>query len=71
MRRGSPGDFTCDSYCTSAKVLHHLHREHRAYGGDVQLNRKVVYAGREQKLQEGVRQMAWEAQKPVRVGSRR
>jgi hypothetical protein len=71
VRRESPGDFTFDSYFTSAKVRNHLHREHRAYVGDLTLNRKVVYTGREQKLHEVARQIAWEAQKPVRVGSRR
>jgi hypothetical protein len=42
-----------------------------AYVGDLKLNRKVVYAGREQKLQDVARQIPWEAKKPVRVGSRR
>ena len=37
----------------------------------MKLNRKVVYAGREQKLQEVARQMPWEAKKPVCVGSTR
>jgi hypothetical protein len=71
VRRGIPGDFTFDSYCTSAKVLNHLQREHRASVGDLKLNRKVVYTGCEQKLHEMARQIPWEAKKPVRVGSRR
>jgi DDE superfamily endonuclease len=71
VKRGIPGDFTFDSYFTSAKVLNHLHRAHRAYVGDLKLNRKVVYAGREQHLQEVARQIPWGAKKPVRVGSRR
>jgi hypothetical protein len=71
LRRGIPGDFTFDSYFTSAKVLQHIHSKQRAYVGDLKLNRKVVYAGREQKLQDVARQIPWSAKKPVRVGSRR
>jgi hypothetical protein len=44
-------DCTFDSYFTSAKVLHHIQKKQRAYVGDLKLNRKVVYAGQEQKLQ--------------------
>jgi len=71
VKREIPGDFTFDSYCTSAKVLNHLQSKQRAYVGDLKLNRKVVYAGQEQKLQDVARQIPWEAKKPVRVGSRR
>ena len=70
-KRGIPGAFTFDSYFTSAKVLNHLQSKQAAYVGDLQLNRKVVYAGREQKLQDVARQIPWAAKKPVRVGSRR
>jgi hypothetical protein len=69
--RGIPGDFTFDSYCTSAKVLNHIASTKRAYVGALKLNRKVVYAGREQALQAVARQMPWQAKKPVRVGNRR
>src|SRR4030095_6127645 len=48
-----------------------LQSNEAAYGVDLKRNRKVVYAGREQKLQEVARQMPWEAKKPVRMGSRR
>ncbi len=71
LTRGIPGAFTFDSYFTSAKVLNHLQSKQAAYVGDLKLNRKVVYAGREQKLQDVARQIPWEAKKPVRVGSRR
>jgi hypothetical protein len=70
-RRSMPGDFTCDCYFTSAKVLNHIHSQRRAYVGDLTWHRKVVYAGREQKLQDVARQMPWEAKKPVRMGSTR
>ena len=71
LRRELRGDFTFDSYCTSAKVLNHIQRQQRAYVGDLKLNRKVVYRGREQKLQDVARQIPWEAKKPVRMGSTR
>jgi DDE superfamily endonuclease len=71
LRRGIPGDFTFDSYFTSAKVLNHLQSKQAAYVGDLKLNRKVVYTGREQKLQDVARQIPWEAKKPVRMGQRR
>jgi hypothetical protein len=71
IARGIPGDFTFDSYFTSAKVLNHIESTKRAYAGDLKLNRKVVYEGREQSLQAVARQIPWQAKKPVRVGSRR
>jgi SRSO17 transposase len=71
IARGIPGDFTFDSYCTSAKVLHHIESSQRAYVGDLQRHRKVVYDGREQSLQAVARQIPWQAKKPVRMGSRR
>lgn len=71
LPRALPGDFTLDSYCTRAKVLNHMQSTHRAYVGDLQLNRKLVYDGREQSLQAVARQMPWQAKNPVRVGNRR
>jgi hypothetical protein len=70
VKREIPGDFTFDSYFTSAKVLNHLQRQQRAYVGDLKLNRKVVYGGQEQKLQDVARQIPWAAKKPIRVGTR-
>ena len=71
LTRGIPGAFTFDSYFTSAKVLNHIHSKQAAYVGDLKLNRKVVYTGQEQKLQEVARQIPWEAKKPIRVGNTR
>jgi uncharacterized protein YndB with AHSA1/START domain len=59
LARGIPGDFTFDSYFTSAKVLNHIESTKRAY------------EGREQSLQAVARQIPWQAKKPVRVGNRR
>ena len=71
LKRGIPGAFTFDSYFTSAKVLNHIHSKQATYVGDLKLNRKVVYTGQEQKLQEVARQIPWEAKKPIRVGHTR
>jgi hypothetical protein len=71
ITRDIPGDFTFDSYFTSAKVLNPIQRTQRAYVGDLKLNRKLVYDGREQSLQAVARQIPWQAKKPVRVGNRR
>ena len=71
ITRAIPGDFTFDSYFTSAKVLNHIQSTQRAYVGDLKLNRKLVYDGREQSLQAVARQIPWQAKKPVRVGNRR
>jgi SRSO17 transposase len=71
IARGIPGDFTFDSYFSSAKVLNHLESTKRGYVGDLKLNRKVVSEGHEQALQAVARQIPWQAKKPVRVGNRR
>ena len=71
LTRGIPGDFTFDSYCTSAKVLNPLQSKQAAYVGDLKLHRKVVHTGREQNLQAVARQIPWGAKKPVRMGQRR
>jgi hypothetical protein len=71
LKRGIPGAFTFDNSFTSAKVLNHIHSKQAAYVGDLKLNRKVVYTGQEQKLQEVARQIPWEAKKPIRVGNTR
>jgi hypothetical protein len=70
ITRAMPGAFTFDSYFTSAKVLKHIQSKPRAYVGDLTLNRKVVYGGQEQKLQDVARQIPWEAKKgyPLKAG---
>jgi hypothetical protein len=71
LARSIPGDFTFESSLTHAKVLNHTHEQRRSYVGDLKLNRKVVFDGREQKLQEVAGQMPWAAKKAVRIGNRR
>src|SRR5215212_8910746 len=56
--------------CARAKMLNHIQRKQRAYVGDLKLNRKVVYMGREQKLQDVARQIPWEAKNPCGWGVR-
>ena len=41
--RDIPGDFTFDSYFTSAKILNHIQGEKRSYVGDLKLNRNVIF----------------------------
>jgi hypothetical protein len=70
IARNIPGDFTFDSYFTSADVLNHIHGKQRNYVGDVKLNRKVVYEGKEQKLNAVAAQIPAEAKKPIQVGEK-
>ena len=70
LSRDIPGDFTFDSYFTHARILNHIHAKHRAYVGALKLNRKVVFEGREQKLQEVASQIPFSDKKAVRVGKR-
>jgi hypothetical protein len=71
IARGIPGDFTFDSYCSSTRVLNHLHEPKRASGGDLKLNRNVVDEGRQQKLTDVARQIRWQDKKPMRYGNQR
>ena len=70
LSRDIPGDFTFDSYFTHAKILNHLHAKQRSYVGALKLNRKGVFEGREQKLQEVASQIPPGDKKAVRVGKR-
>ena len=70
LARDIPGDFTFDSYFTHAKILNHIHAKQRHYVGALKLNRKVVFEGREQKLQEVASQIPFRAKKAVRAGKR-
>ncbi len=70
IARQIPGDFTFDCYFTSADVLNHIHGKERNYVGDLKLNRKVVYEGKEQKLSGVAQQIPPEAKKPITVGEK-
>jgi hypothetical protein len=71
IARGIPGDFAFDSYFTSAKVLNPIEGQKRSYVGDLKLNHKVIYEGREQGLQAVARQILWQTKKSMRVDNRR
>ena len=68
--REIPGDFTFDSYFTSAEVLNHIEAQGRAYVGDLKLNRKVAHLGVEHKLSEVAAGIPSEAKKPIKVGEK-
>src|SRR5579872_5127562 len=70
IKREIPGDFTSDSYFTSAEVLNHIEAKERASVGDLKLNRKVASLGIEQKLSEVAAQIPPEAKKPITVGEK-
>jgi hypothetical protein len=70
IERGIPGDFTFDCYFTSAKVLNHIHERQRNYVGDLKLNRKVVFKGKEAKLSEVAKTIPADAKKEVRIGEK-
>lgn len=68
LQRKIEGDFTFDSYFTSADVLNHIHGLERNYVGDLKLNRKVGDEGQEQKLSAVAQQIPKEAKKPMGLG---
>ena len=70
LSRGIAGDFTFDSYFTHARILNHIHANQRHYVGALKLNRKVVFDGREHKLQEVASQIPFTDKKAVWVGKR-
>jgi hypothetical protein len=70
-QRHIPGDFTFDSYFTNAEVLNHIQSKARSYVGDLKLNRKLIFQGQEQKLQEVAATIPREAKKTIQVGQKR
>jgi uncharacterized protein YndB with AHSA1/START domain len=71
LRAASRGTSRLTAMSRAPKVLNHIQSTKRAYVGDLKLNRKLVYDGREQSLQAVARQIPWQAKKPIRVGNRR
>jgi hypothetical protein len=65
-----PGDFTFDSYFTSAEILNHIQgkQDHfgrpRGYVGDLKFNRKIQWQGKEIKAEEMARQIDPESRTP-------
>jgi hypothetical protein len=75
--RSIPGDFTFDSYFSSAENLNHIHGKQdchdrpRAYIGDLKFNRKVWYKGSELKAEELAATIASDGRQELRRGDQR
>jgi hypothetical protein len=75
--RKIPGDFTFDSYFTSAENLNHIHGKKdrfdrpRGYVGDLKSNRKIWYRGKELKAEEWAASIAPVLRKELRRGDQR
>ena len=75
--REIPGDFTFDSYFSSAENLNYIHaqRDHygqpRAYIGDMKFNRKIEYRGKTMRLDEFAGTIPRESRKELRRGDAR
>ena len=72
-----PGDFTFDSYFSSAENLNHIHSKQdaddrpRAYIGDLKFNRKLWFQGRELKAEQLAGTIPPEDRKELRRGDQR
>jgi len=71
VARNIPGDFTFDSYFTSAENLNHIHVYDRTYVGDLKFNRKIIFQGQEIRADELAGQIDPEARKSVMVNGSR
>jgi len=75
--REIPGDFTMDSYFTSAEVLNHIHGKAdrsgrpRAYVGDLKTNRKLEHKGGIVKASDLAASIPAADRKEMRIGDRR
>jgi hypothetical protein len=75
--RKIPGDFTFDSYFSSAANLNHIHQqqnergESRAYVGDLKTNRKLEVRGKSIRIDEFAATIAREDRKELRRGDDR
>jgi hypothetical protein len=72
-----PGFFTWDSYFSSVENLNHVHAKRdrfdqpRGYVGDLKMNRKIWYRGKEIKAEDLASTIAPEDRKELRRGDRR
>ncbi len=75
--RDIPGDFTWDSYFSSVENLNHVHAKRdrfgqpRGYVGDLKMNRKIWYRGKEIKAEELASTITPEDRKELRRGDKR
>jgi hypothetical protein len=76
-QRKIPGDFTMDSYFTSAEVLNHIHGKPdrlgrpRGYVGDLKTNRKLEYKGGIVKANDLAMSIPAADRKEMRIGDHR
>jgi DDE superfamily endonuclease len=72
-----PGDFTFDSFFTSAANLNYIHSKQdrfgrpRGYVADLKINRKIHYRGKEWRVDEFAASIDREARKAIRRGDER
>jgi hypothetical protein len=66
-----PGDFTFDCWFTNAGNLNHIHGHNRCYVADFKFNRKIVFRGKEIKVEDVAREIPPEDRKPIRIGDDR
>lgn len=75
--RNIPGDFTWDSYFSSAEVMNHAHSKKdqtgyaRAYVGDLKSNRKIEWKGKLWKVNELAARIPVKDRKEIREGDQR
>jgi hypothetical protein len=75
--REIPGDFTFDSYFSSAENLNHIHEhrnadgESRAYVGDIKTNRKIELRGKSVRIDEFAATISREQRHELRRGDDR
>jgi hypothetical protein len=66
-----PGDFTFDSWFTHKDNLNHINGLKRTYVGDLKFNRKIIFKGKELKVQELASQIDPKDRKLVKIGKSR
>jgi hypothetical protein len=71
VERAIPGDFAFDCYFTNAAVLNHIHGTKRGYVGDLKVNRKVWFQGRELKAVELAGEIPSASRKRVLIGEKK
>jgi hypothetical protein len=75
--RNIPGDFTFDSFFTSAETLNHIHSKQdrfdrpRGYVADMKLNRKIFYRGKTHRVDEFAFSIDRQKRKEMRRGDTR
>ena len=66
-----PGDFTFDSWFTHKDNLNYIHGLKRNYVGDLKFNRKILFKGKELKVQDVISQIDPKDRKLVKIGHTR